>query len=83
MIECIALLSIGLNIYLNRYQADWFNELSRLEDWDNEFMRIVHNDISDTGVIKIWFQLPTLIQLVKEGLLNKWQTQFENYLLHS
>ena len=27
-----------------------------------------NSDISNTGVIKNWFQLPTLIQLVKEGL---------------
>ena len=30
-------------------------------------------DISNTGVIKYWFQFPTLIQLVKGGLLNKWK----------
>ena len=29
-------------------------------------------DISNTGVIKNWYQLPTDIKLVKGGLSNKW-----------
>ena len=37
-------------------------------------------DISNTGIIKNWLQLPTLIQLVRETLWINGKVQHPNYL---